>query len=351
MSLLSIPESLKFLIEILSISSIPNLPVTSLDSKQRVELLTKIVSSYLENEPFQSITLMSQDVDKRHRVPWEEIKLDIFSRRGGLCYSLNTFMFALLTSIGYDVSMAHATVYGRITHPNNHLVLLVSGLVVPDDKYVVDVGVGYAIPRPIPLEFLDESQEYTDSFQSYKFVKESNDMVILKLKKPLEARASSTSDDVIQHETTFEWRLLYSFNASESYVHLEEFYPCYDALFSDITKLPLQTSPRAMHWPNGRFLGLVETRLITEDCNGHLVKTELGRFRAGTVGDERCVETEEGKCSADVGGGLGDSLSDHDLVLQHYAQMFPQLSHEVVRAAFKNWRITGSLAKVPEHLA
>jgi N-hydroxyarylamine O-acetyltransferase len=71
----------------------------------------------------------------------------VVQRRGGFCYELNGLFAALLTSLGYSVSLLQAGVYGPngIGPPFDHLVLLVDG-------WLCDVGFGKHTAYPLRLD-------------------------------------------------------------------------------------------------------------------------------------------------------------------------------------------------------
>jgi N-hydroxyarylamine O-acetyltransferase len=69
--------------------------------------------------------------------------------RGGFCYELNGAFAALLTTLGFDVTMFEARVgAGGGGMPFDHLCLRVR---VPDGEYLADVGFGASFLRPLDL--------------------------------------------------------------------------------------------------------------------------------------------------------------------------------------------------------
>ena len=87
----------------------------------------------------------------------EEVAKRIIAREtGGYCFQLNGTFALLLTELGYRVEM-HRGGVETASHPANvdgsHLVLTVTGLAEdPDRQWLVDVGLGDGLIRPIPLE-------------------------------------------------------------------------------------------------------------------------------------------------------------------------------------------------------
>ena len=77
--------------------------------------------------------------------------------RGGYCFHLNGALAALLSALGYSVSLHVGGVHGpegpSVEWLTNHLVLGVAGLpsdACPDGLWYVDVGLGDAMHDPMP---------------------------------------------------------------------------------------------------------------------------------------------------------------------------------------------------------
>jgi N-hydroxyarylamine O-acetyltransferase len=71
-------------------------------------------------------------------------------RRGGFCYELNGAFAALLTALGFDVTLLAAKVYlpdGRLGPPFDHLALRVD----LDEPWLADVGFGAHARRPLRI--------------------------------------------------------------------------------------------------------------------------------------------------------------------------------------------------------
>ncbi|KAH9500264.1 hypothetical protein Btru_073575 [Bulinus truncatus] len=362
MCLLTKEEALHFLENVLKLTDIPPLPMKTLNGDERLEFLNTVLSSFIDKEPFQSITLMSIDLDKRRRPTWEEVKADMFAGRGGLCYSQNTFMFVLLTTLGFDVEMTRGTCMAATTNPDNHMCLLLHGLVKGDDLFLADVGLGYSVPRVIPLGFESESPEYTDSFQTYKFVKDGESRMAFKVKRKISPNISNQANEQVTKpengaalsDEIYEWRTSYFFNPSDTYRELDDLNPYFDVIYSDLTKLVFHTSPRAMHWPGGRYFGIVELKCIVEDDTHTLIKTDVTDVSITPGGKLSFCPAEKTETTQQTSGDL-DILMESLVAI--YAACFPQFSSGEVRAALENWKkskqITGTntqeLAQITGH--
>jgi len=108
--------------------------------------------------------------DHNHKVPFENLDVQLGNplttsveeaydkivngNRGGWCYEQNGLFGWVLSQIGFDVRRVAASVMrahnGHTSHAS-HLMLLVS-LPHDDTRWLVDVGFGGSLLRPIPLE-------------------------------------------------------------------------------------------------------------------------------------------------------------------------------------------------------
>ena len=163
-------EAVSFVLEVLKIDS-PMEKMSGAKSGDRFFLLDQIIKAFHATIPFQSISLISVQPDNRIRAPGiKEIKSDVMLRKGGLCYTLNMFMKLLLESLGYEAFHCTSHIFAQ----DNHILTMVKNLVKPQDRYLVDVGIGYPTFEAVPLDFVKESRIYNQSFLEYKFVWEGN---------------------------------------------------------------------------------------------------------------------------------------------------------------------------------
>ncbi|UIX34648.1 arylamine N-acetyltransferase family protein [Streptomyces sp. GQFP] len=82
------------------------------------------------------------------------------ARRGGFCYELNGVFGALLTALGFDVTLLAARVYGdeeRLGIPYDHLVLRVR--TVDGGDWLVDVGFGAHSQYPLAMGERGEQED------------------------------------------------------------------------------------------------------------------------------------------------------------------------------------------------
>lgn len=75
----------------------------------------------------------------------------ILSKRGGVCFELNNFLFELLTFCGYRVYRVAARMFveGELRDVANHITLV---LELDEQKYIADVGDARAMSQVIPMD-------------------------------------------------------------------------------------------------------------------------------------------------------------------------------------------------------
>ncbi|EAS06984.1 arylamine N-acetyltransferase (macronuclear) [Tetrahymena thermophila SB210] len=149
------------------------------EDQSSLDYLNQIIQNFQENIPFQNVFLLATPVEKRRRLTWDEVKNDLLSGQGGLCYSLNLFLHIYLNNIGYKTDLVIST----YSSPNDHTVIIINDLIQKADKYMIDVGSGYASSFAIPLNFGDESPYYSFSYTTMKLKWDVNKQNILRIHK------------------------------------------------------------------------------------------------------------------------------------------------------------------------
>lgn len=124
--------------------------------KPSIEALTRLHQAHVEQIPYETFWIhLGQK--------WGIDAMESFSRaattrRGGYCFQLNGGFHMLLTHLGYRVSINPANVHGT-AGPNrikleNHVAIIAEGLPCennPDGRWWVDVGLGDALHKQMPL--------------------------------------------------------------------------------------------------------------------------------------------------------------------------------------------------------
>ena len=129
------------------------------------DFLCQIISSILENTPFQNIYMLT-----REKIPpsIELIKSDMLTLKGGPCGHINPFLGSLLEKLGYDVSL----VPGSMMQPNCHLGLL---LFFQNKEYYIDCGDGKPYFNPIPIF---KNSNYEGPSHAWRTSKKDNQLTI-----------------------------------------------------------------------------------------------------------------------------------------------------------------------------
>jgi N-hydroxyarylamine O-acetyltransferase len=123
--------------------------------------LRELHRRHLETVPFENLSIhLGEPI-----VLAEDALLDkvVLRGRGGFCYELNGLFAALLTALGYDVTLLAASVFGdggTLSPAFDHLVLLVE----LDERYLVDVGFGVHSVYPLRLDWPEAQEDPAGSF-------------------------------------------------------------------------------------------------------------------------------------------------------------------------------------------
>ncbi|MGW1271480.1 arylamine N-acetyltransferase family protein [Streptomyces sp. NPDC002491] len=111
-------------------------------------LLRELHLRHLRAVPFENLSVhLGQEIVLEERLLVEKI---VEARRGGFCYELNGAFGALLTALGFQVTLLAARVYGeegRLGIPYDHLALLVGA--VDGGQWLADVGFGAHSHHPL----------------------------------------------------------------------------------------------------------------------------------------------------------------------------------------------------------
>jgi len=119
------------------------------------ETLHALQLAHLSTVPFENLSIhLGEPIVLAEDALFEKI---VTGRRGGFCYELNGLFAALLTHLGYSVTLHEARVYGdgRLGVPFDHLALRVE----LDRPWLVDVGFGDFSYRPLLLDSIDDQAD------------------------------------------------------------------------------------------------------------------------------------------------------------------------------------------------
>ncbi|MDQ0961834.1 N-hydroxyarylamine O-acetyltransferase [Streptomyces sp. B4I13] len=136
-----------------------------------VATLRELHLRHLRAVPFENLS-----VHRGEEIVLEERRLVekvVQARRGGFCYELNGAFGALLTALGFEVTLLAARVYGeegRLGIPYDHLALLVR--TADDGQWLADVGFGAHSHHPLRW---GQDDEQTDPGGTFRIVEAGPD--------------------------------------------------------------------------------------------------------------------------------------------------------------------------------
>jgi N-hydroxyarylamine O-acetyltransferase len=123
--------------------------------------LRELHRRHLEAVPFENLSIhLGEPV-----VLTEEALVDkvVLRGRGGFCYELNGLFAALLTALGFDVTLLAASMFGEdgtLSPAFDHLTLLVE----LDERYIADVGSGVHAVHPLRRDWPEAQEDPAGSF-------------------------------------------------------------------------------------------------------------------------------------------------------------------------------------------
>ncbi|XP_038052621.1 uncharacterized protein LOC119725313 [Patiria miniata] len=259
---LSLSEATQFLKGVLQMQS----PMESL-ARDRVSFLRDLMAAFLSKIPFQSVTAIATPKPERRRLTFQEIKVDMITQKGGLCFEMNYFMKALLEKLGFEVYHVGCTIIGK---PNNHLSTVVKNLSRPGDLHLVDVGCGHPMFEPIPLDFDKESPLYKSNYLVHKFVKDADDSFrwMHKSYRDYDGSTGRVVDGWYMFlEFKLEFRDIEFFALHMENIHTVESGP--EALAHFLVQL------KATDFRNGKLFAITGTSTLEEDASGKVNKKRI----------------------------------------------------------------------------
>ena len=109
-----------------------------------------------------------QATEPAKRKPPTAAKIAMLKGEGGLCFVKQTFAGHLLEAskhlleaLGYKVDILAA----RVTHPGNHVIILVHDVVERGDSFLVEVGSGYPSTAAVPITNGSFEHHFRESFR------------------------------------------------------------------------------------------------------------------------------------------------------------------------------------------
>ena len=167
--LVSREEAVDFLVNRLKIRDAEVL----LETGQRRALLEQYKTRYMQTLPFQNIYLLAFDCAWKTPSQEDSIK-SILAGTGGLCIDHNTSTSHILRALGYETQLCE----GQVQTLGDHVAVVVKNVEVDGDLFLVDLGIGFPLFKPIQIKsadgYLEDTGPITDSFCTYRYVKEGD---------------------------------------------------------------------------------------------------------------------------------------------------------------------------------
>nr|XP_054772347.1 uncharacterized protein LOC129280340 [Lytechinus pictus] len=261
----------------------------------KVAFLEEFIQSMEHHIPFQTISGIAIPDGKRRVPSAADIKADIVSKLGGVCYQINIFCWMLLRALEFDAQLVPSD---GLYLQDNHVGIVINGLTGQSSKHFLEVGSSYPSRRLIPLDFEDCSPEYSDSYMKYRFVRREKGTIIFQHEINTVSSLACKYPELIEGE----WFSFLFYHTRQS-VSVSHFDNRMTKTFTEVGDLNVLTSLRCTAYPNGRLVCIKDSKLMLED-EEHQVQCSYFRSR--------------------------------DEFLQAFQRYFPQFSESMIRAAMKN---------------
>uniref|UniRef100_A0A2C9M5Y5 arylamine N-acetyltransferase n=2 Tax=Biomphalaria glabrata TaxID=6526 RepID=A0A2C9M5Y5_BIOGL len=274
-------------------------------SMDRKNLLDDIATNMQIHLVFNNMRLLSLPQELRQRPSFDEIKSDLKSGIGGLCYNLNVAAYYLIKAIGFDAALAHGTCTSSTKFHDNHVFVYIRNVEKNGDVFLLEAGFGFPTFRVINLDFEKESPIYIDSFIEYKYIKHEGQILRMHRKGELVRGATCNTSDGVNFFLDG-WRRFYFADPERFTNSIEEFYAPFDQVFQNPKASPFHLTFRAVGFPGKKAVMVINDKTLIENDQGELVSTPI------------------------EGGDEG--------ILQAVHKYFPVIPQELSRAALANWR-------------
>eukprot|EP00437_Effrenium_voratum_P001792 CAMPEP_0181419898 /NCGR_PEP_ID=MMETSP1110-20121109/12309_1 /TAXON_ID=174948 /ORGANISM="Symbiodinium sp., Strain CCMP421" /LENGTH=304 /DNA_ID=CAMNT_0023542925 /DNA_START=54 /DNA_END=968 /DNA_ORIENTATION=+ len=238
--------------------------------KEVLNAVAKAVSAM----PFHNLDLLATNPGARKPPTAQEVKASMLRGQGGLCFVKQPFVGHLLQALGYAVEVLP----GAVTHPGNHVIVVVHDVQEEGDRYLVEAGCGYPSSQAVRID--DDGhkgfeQVFQDSFLEFRYVKNPGESLIHREHRTGDPPHRPLVPDSLGRAAEVDgWRRFFDF-----------FYPASGSAeellqgVKDVCTLPdaspFLTSLRAVRWVNGRMIAVKDAKLLEEDEDGKVVSTQL----------------------------------------------------------------------------
>ena len=256
-------EAYNFLKDILLISD-PESKMT----EDPIAFLDLMMRKFHYHMPWSNIANVACPPNERHVPTLAEIKKDVSSGIGGMCFVLNIFGVSLLRTVGYEADIVTSDV-GPIAF--GHPVIVVYNLAGPESKHLVDFGSGGPQFSAISLDFEEFSPEYKESYLCYRLKREGDAII-------RQHRADTDPINVVPFfkDYTYDGWINYYVAHPNKPVEVEDFKQTVVTPYTSTDCDPSYlTFVYTFSFPNGRYVSIQNTTLLVEDEEGRMHKSYL----------------------------------------------------------------------------
>ena len=234
----------------------------------RVAFFGEFMKAMYHHIPWQTISILSTPPQERHLPTPAEIRNDIPTKIGGLCYTRDVFAIGLQRALGYDVILVPSTF---LTNKDSHIVLIAENLTGPGSKHLADVGLSVPSFRPIPLDFEETSPEYQDSYLRYRFVRRGDDVI---RQHSFETDPTGYGKD-LKDSKEDGWFSYITIHVKRP-VDVAHFTPTVGRAYTNVKSgLNILYTIHCCAYPNGRLVYIKNTTFMIQDEEGRVQKSYL----------------------------------------------------------------------------
>lgn len=161
--------------------------------------LRELQARHLRAVPFENLSIhLGEEIVLEEQALWEKV---VTRRRGGFCYELNGAFGALLTALGFQVTLLAARVWTSPQRPGplfDHLALRVD----TPEPWLVDVGFGDFAHHPLRLDLAGGQPDPGGEFQVVE--REYGDLDVFQDSEP-QYRLEARPRELVDFEPTCWW--------------------------------------------------------------------------------------------------------------------------------------------------
>lgn len=217
---------------------------------------------------------------------------------GGLCFVKQAFAGHLLEALGYKVDVLAA----RVTHPGNHVIILVHDVVERGDCFLVEVGSGYPSTTVVPITHGAFEHHFQESFLEFRYIKTEGESLIRREHRGGDPETRPVLCDSLGRPGEIDgWRR-----------YLDFFWPQNGSLeqlsqgMMDVCTLseasPFLTSLRAVRWVNGKMIAVKD---------GSFLEEEDGKIKVTALKDAQEIKQKLTECFPEVDRSTIDAAIEH----------------------------------------